>query len=123
MLVEYELRLFAQEIRMEEIKNLLPACTRLSKDGDGTYRLFWLVPSYTGEVFEDGLRVATQWVRDLLRPICFVRELDPTLWCLVHSEKEFFGLAMENSLIQNMAEDHLCLVISVYTDIQSSSED
>jgi hypothetical protein len=121
MLVEFDLRMFVKDSSIEKVDSILVRPTRRSKDNDGVHRLFWEIQSYTGVVFEEGLKEAAAAAVQLLRPLDVVNEFDPTLWCVVHSENEFFGLALETSLMEFFATNGLCLVISVYTDFPSIS--
>ena len=116
MFCEFELMLLVDTVNLERLRSSLPSPLRCARDKEGNYRLLWAVPSYSGTAFEDGLKNAIENSISLLKTIHIVNEFNPTLWCLVHSGKEFFGLALDTILMKEMTEHGLSLVISVYTD-------
>lgn len=116
MLSEFELMLLVDDTDLERLRSSLPGPSRCVRDNEGNHRLLWAVSTYSGTAFEDELKNAIEGSISLLRTIHDANEFNPTLWCLVHSEKEFFGLALDTSLMKEMTAYGLSLVISVYTD-------
>jgi hypothetical protein len=78
------------------------------------HRVFWRFEGAKGESFDDALSRAVKWAHHQAELLSSIDDVALSLWCEVHSDSEFAGLALQAVDMKRMGDSEIDLLISVY---------
>jgi len=111
--------------RIEDVAHCIAASpVRVSAAGPSRddNRAFWYFEQKAGEGFDDALSRAVNWAcgyAELLSPI---EDASLLLWCEVHSETEFAGLAFQSADMMRLGQCGMDLLVSVYAEQEGAAK-
>lgn len=96
--------------------------TRVSEASEARdhHRVFWDFGHSWDESFDDACPRAIAWAGVCADLLSRIDDAAVTLWCEVHSDSEFAGLALQGEQLMDLGARKISLVLSVYAKPDAS---